>query len=124
DQVAGTTHLQALLEEEAGKLLERYVELVRTEAPELEGVIRLQSDVKIGDIRETLCQMAVDNKASTMVVGSRGLGVVKRILLGSVSSYVSHHSKVPVIIVNGAPPGATEETRRDSKVAVDEEKKD
>jgi nucleotide-binding universal stress UspA family protein len=33
------------------------------------------------------------------VIGSRGMGAVKEIFLGSVSNYVLHKSKKPVLIV-------------------------
>lgn len=36
--------------------------------------------------------------AGMIVMGSRGLGLVRRTMLGSVSSYVLHHSKIPVFI--------------------------
>jgi nucleotide-binding universal stress UspA family protein len=37
--------------------------------------------------------------ASTLVVGSRGHGVVSKILVGSVSSYCVHHATCPVVVV-------------------------
>nr|CAB3262610.1 uncharacterized protein LOC100180855 [Phallusia mammillata] len=33
-----------------------------------------------------------------IVMGTRGLGVIKRTVMGSVSNYVVHHAKVPVLI--------------------------
>jgi len=36
--------------------------------------------------------------ADIVVIGSRGLGMIKRKFLGSVSDYVLHHSSVPVCI--------------------------
>ena len=33
-----------------------------------------------------------------VVVGTRGHGILKRALLGSLSSYLAHHATVPVII--------------------------
>ena len=41
-----------------------------------------------------------EKKACYIVVGCRGLGVVKRMLLGSVSDYVLHHSTIPVAVIN------------------------
>jgi len=42
--------------------------------------------------------VAEAEKASFIVVGTRGLDVVRRTLLGSVSDYIIHHSKVPVVV--------------------------
>jgi len=39
--------------------------------------------------------------ASMLVVGSRGLGGFKGLLLGSVSQQVAHHALCPVLIVPG-----------------------
>lgn len=41
---------------------------------------------------------AKEFNADLIVIGSRGLGMIKRKILGSVSDYVLHHSHVPVCI--------------------------
>ncbi|KAL3307427.1 hypothetical protein Ciccas_014057 [Cichlidogyrus casuarinus] len=48
---------------------------------------------------ESICEEAVKCNATLILVGSRGLGALKRTILGSVSDYVLHHSKVPVLMV-------------------------
>jgi len=39
------------------------------------------------------------NKIDLIVLGARGLGSVKEVFFGSVSNYVVHKSKIPVVIV-------------------------
>jgi len=41
------------------------------------------------------------NPADLLVVGSRGLSTAKRLLLGSVSDAIAHHSGCPLLIVRG-----------------------
>ena len=42
--------------------------------------------------------------AGLLVIGSRGLGGLRRALLGSVSSSVVHHAHCPILVVRGGPP--------------------
>lgn len=46
---------------------------------------------------ETLLQAAAD--ADMIVVGSRGAGGFKRLLMGSVSNQVTHHAHCPVVVI-------------------------
>jgi nucleotide-binding universal stress UspA family protein len=48
---------------------------------------------------EYLIDQANQLDASMIVMGTRGFGVLRRTILGSVSNYVIHHSKVPVTVV-------------------------
>lgn len=50
-------------------------------------------------IGHTICQVAKDNHASSIIIGQRGLGAIRRTLLGSVSDYVIHHAHIPTIVV-------------------------
>uniref|UniRef100_A0A453LTK5 UspA domain-containing protein n=1 Tax=Aegilops tauschii subsp. strangulata TaxID=200361 RepID=A0A453LTK5_AEGTS len=52
-----------------------------------------------GDAKEAICRAVEDMHADLLVLGSRGLGMIKRALLGSVSDYLVHHASCPVLIV-------------------------
>ncbi|XP_002130913.2 universal stress protein Sll1388 [Ciona intestinalis] len=47
---------------------------------------------------EGLVKMAEKSHCDFIVIGSRGLGAVRRTILGSISDYVMHHAKVPVMV--------------------------
>jgi len=52
-----------------------------------------------GNSREGIVEAAKDNKVDIVVVGSRGLGALSRLLVGSVSEYVVTHAPCPVLVV-------------------------
>ncbi|XP_073137849.1 uncharacterized protein [Henckelia pumila] len=68
---------------------------------------RVQANTSIleGDPKEMICEAAEQMNADLIVVGSRGLGKIMRAFLGSVSDYVVHQAKCPVLIVK--PPDAS-----------------
>ena len=47
---------------------------------------------------EAICGVIKECEADLVVMGSRGMGAIRRTFVGSVSDYVLHHSHVPVII--------------------------
>jgi len=51
-----------------------------------------------GNPGEVTVQVAKDEKANLIILGSRGMGTIRRTLLGSVSDYVMHHSHIPVLV--------------------------
>ncbi|XP_062212426.1 universal stress protein A-like protein [Phragmites australis] len=57
-----------------------------------------------GDAKEVICQAVERMQAGLLVLGSRGLGKIKRAFLGSVSDYLTHHAGCPVLVVK--PPKA------------------
>ena len=55
--------------------------------------------IKGADPGYDIVQFSKKHKNDIIVIGARGLGSVKEMFLGSVSNYVLHKSKVPVMIV-------------------------
>ena len=54
---------------------------------------------EVGSPGPVLLNMADDKKCDLIVMGSRGLGPLKGIFMGSVSSYLVSRSKCPILIV-------------------------
>ncbi|KAJ3176986.1 hypothetical protein HDU87_004701 [Geranomyces variabilis] len=52
-----------------------------------------------GDPREELVHKTGEINADMLVLGSRGMGTIKRALLGSVSDHCVHNSPCPVVVV-------------------------
>ena len=51
-----------------------------------------------GNVWATLVRVAEDEQPQAIVLGSRGRSGIKSMLLGSVSSGVTHHAPVPVLV--------------------------
>ena len=54
-------------------------------------------------MKETVMDLIEKYKVDAVVVGSRGYGVLKRVVLGSLSTFLVHNSPVPVIVCRSAP---------------------
>eukprot|EP01124_Arcella_intermedia_P029595 TRINITY_DN6298_c0_g1_i1.p1 TRINITY_DN6298_c0_g1~~TRINITY_DN6298_c0_g1_i1.p1 ORF type:complete len:147 (+),score=29.13 TRINITY_DN6298_c0_g1_i1:34-474(+) len=55
--------------------------------------------VTVGDAREEIVKVAEEQKAEQIIMGSRGLGMISSLILGSVSDYVVKHAKTNVTVV-------------------------
>ena len=83
-------------EEAARKLLAEQVELVE----ETGGAVA-EAHMLRGRPADVIVDLGEEVEADLIVVGSRGLGAVGRLLVGSVSEGVVHHAPCPVLIVRG-----------------------
>ncbi|KAL5230718.1 hypothetical protein ABZP36_029494 [Zizania latifolia] len=75
------------------------LDMLDTAASQLE--LTVVAKLYWGDAREKLCDAVEEQKIDTLVMGSRGLGSIQRILLGSVTNYVLSHASCPVAVVKG-----------------------
>ena len=78
--------------------LKRYVSELASKAEGQYG-IKPTSIVRKGHPVRVILDVAESEQADLIVMGSRGLGTFKEILLGSISHGVISHSTVPVLIV-------------------------
>jgi nucleotide-binding universal stress UspA family protein len=83
--------------EVAQKAVEEIVERARNEVGG--PVAQVSVTVTTGDPAEELINASHD--ADMVVVGSRGSGGFASLLMGSVSSKVSHHAACPVVVIRG-----------------------
>jgi nucleotide-binding universal stress UspA family protein len=81
------------------RLLASAREEVSRQAPGLE----VHELLRVADPRDVL--LAVARDAFMVVVGSRGRGPVRSLLLGSVSAAVARHAECPVVVVRPGNPG-------------------
>ncbi len=55
--------------------------------------------VLIGPVAETIAQFATDQACDRIVMGTRGLGAMSGVLLGSVTTELLHLTRLPVTLV-------------------------
>lgn len=65
----------------------------------------IETEARSGHAGLRLTELSTD--ADMVVVGSRGYGGFRGLLLGSVSTYLVHHAKCPVVVVRGPAPDET-----------------
>jgi len=79
------------------KAAEDNVALATQEIRDEAGLIDVETSIEEGQATAVLLDAA--RTADLMVVGSRGLGGFRELLLGSVSQQCAHHAPCPVVIV-------------------------
>lgn len=86
--------------------------LLRTAAEQVPDDLPLSTVLSSAQARPGLLEQVRNGRHDLVVMGSRGRGAVRSVLLGSVSHFVLHHSPIPVLIVHAeAPDEAPAETR-------------
>ncbi len=85
--------VHSLLEEDAKSRIKDIIDIFEQET--LPYVLK----VAIGDPATEIIEIAEKEKTDLIVIGSRGLGALKGVFLGSVSQRVTQNAKCPVMIV-------------------------
>lgn len=60
--------------------------------------VKVTHAVELGPVSETICVWAEHHGVDLIVLGARGLGVARRLLLGSISQQVVQHAPCPVLV--------------------------
>jgi nucleotide-binding universal stress UspA family protein len=82
------------------KIRESSARLLQQASDRLTGAgISNETRIETGSPREVICHISGEIKPDLLILGSRGLGNLERLMLGSVSDYVVHHAPCPVLIV-------------------------
>lgn len=109
---------------EAGELLDEEAERLRSAGATVAG-----AHLREGRPAEEITKLAEELNVGLVIVGSRGLGAMKRLVMGSVSEGVVHLATCPTLVVRGGerawPPSrlvvgddASEEARRAGELAM------
>jgi nucleotide-binding universal stress UspA family protein len=62
-------------------------------------MIRAKGIVQCGEPKKLILEAAKENRADMIVMGRRGLGMMGKIFIGSVSTYVLNNTEIPVLII-------------------------
>ena len=79
------------------KSAKKFMESAKTTCAQ-KGIV-FKSKVVFGSPTVEIDEMARNKSYDIIVIGSRGMGSIKEMFLGSTSNYVLHKSKIPVLIV-------------------------
>ena len=90
------SYIHAQLKREAREVLAEQVERIKGD-----GANVAEAHLREGPAVDEILDLAEEVGADLIVIGSRGLGPVKRVILGSVSEGVVHHATCPVLVLRG-----------------------
>ena len=90
------SYVRTQLKQEAQESLTEQVRRIEADGGDV-----AQVHLKEGSAVEEILGLAEEIGAGLIVIGSRGLGPVKRLVMGSVSEGVVHHSSYPVLVMRG-----------------------
>ena len=100
DMVAQTWVAQEYAESEANfEQIAREVLDAEVEKVEAAGGTVAQAHLRVGRADAEIVDLAEEIEAGFVVMGSRGLGGIKKVLMGSVSYSVVRHAHCPVLVV-------------------------
>ncbi|KAJ3092140.1 hypothetical protein HK102_010420 [Quaeritorhiza haematococci] len=97
--------LERRAEEYANQILKEAAQVINEHSEKLTRNAKISHEIyalKGGDPREVIVDFCEEKGADILVMGSRGLGMVSKTLIGSVSDYCVSHAPCPTIVVRGS----------------------
>src|SRR5215217_6742146 len=85
------------LRRQGQEILDEQVERIRASGREV-----TKAYLRKGRTSNEVIALCKEIDAGLLVVGSRGMGTVRRLLMGSQSEEIVHHAQVPVLVLTGA----------------------
>lgn len=82
------------LEKPSNEMLTSFEEKLKSE-----GINSVVTMTKAGEPSETIVEIAESGDFHVILMCTHGMGAAKRLLIGSVTNKVVHHSSVPVIVI-------------------------
>ena len=79
--------------------------IMRAALETVPSAVSVTTVVKDEPVKPALIEQLEAGRHDLVVMGSRGRGSIRSVLLGSVSQHVLHHARVPALIVHADEPG-------------------
>lgn len=97
--VEGPADASAVNEEHTEKMVQERHDFLKKTSDWVAGRgFDVDAIMAVGDARAMILQAAEQKKPDLMVIGKRGMGVIKEMVLGSVSAYLIRHVTCPVLV--------------------------
>ncbi len=87
------------IEDGAESMLSEFMQEIIERHPQIARLSELKSQLVTGLPASRIIEVATKTEASMIVIGSKGLTGLKRLLVGSVAEQVVHLARVPVLVV-------------------------
>ena len=79
------------------KKVEKFLDTAKNQVTK--NSIKFKKEIVFGHEAKQIIDFAQKGKFDLIVIGARGYGTIKQMLLGSVSNAIVHSSKVPVLVI-------------------------
>jgi nucleotide-binding universal stress UspA family protein len=109
EAIAGTLYLPSYIDELyekatdlATKTIRDYNAIAEQHFEKLGKKLESKLIVGKGEVRDEIVDFVEEERADMLIIGSRGMGALKRTFVGSTSDYCIHHVHCPVLVIKPA----------------------